>query len=87
MCLLSSVDLDSGALEALVADLKAHRRGVERQIRETISAAAARGIGVPPEEDGDRPGSPGKKGKNTGTPTTQTSVQYPHERHGSPCNV
>lgn len=61
LSLLHVVEVDPAAVEALVAECRAYRRGVERTLREAIASAAARGVGVPPEDD--RPDSPSKKGE------------------------
>ncbi|GIM06170.1 hypothetical protein Vretimale_10567, partial [Volvox reticuliferus] len=50
ICLLQTVDMNKASADSLKLEFRTYRRGVERQIREGISAAAARGIGVVSEE-------------------------------------
>ncbi|GIL57034.1 hypothetical protein Vafri_12299, partial [Volvox africanus] len=50
ICLLQTVDVNKTSADSLKLEFRTYRRGVERQIREGISAAAARGIGVVSEE-------------------------------------
>ncbi|GLI64301.1 hypothetical protein VaNZ11_007526, partial [Volvox africanus] len=65
ICLLQTVDVNKASADALKLEFRTYRRGVERQIREGISAAAARGIGVVSEEV--RAVSPKKSVKGQGS--------------------
>lgn len=53
-------------------------RSVERRIRESISAAAAKGIGIvlPPDEEEQRPASPGKGGKKGGARSGRAPLAF-----------
>ncbi|GLC40349.1 Cilia- and flagella-associated protein 46, partial [Pleodorina starrii] len=80
ICLLHCSQVSKTSAEDLKGGFRAYRRGVERQIRESISSAAARGVGVVSEET--RPASPSKKGGLKQQPSVG-GKQRPGSKQGS----